>query len=113
MTGHLIGLLYRALLCREIGMQAVWVFDGRPPRQKLDELSRRRELKEEAIEKAERAREEGDGAEVAKQAQRSLFVRKTERDHAKELIRLMGNFEGRQGFRWWRARVRLKPSVLG
>ena len=49
MTGHLIGILYRALLCREIGMNAIWVFDGKPPPQKSDELNRRRELKDEAI----------------------------------------------------------------
>lgn len=60
MTGHLIGLLYRALLCKELGMETVWVFDGKPPRQKSDELYRRRTLKEEAAEKAETAIESGD-----------------------------------------------------
>jgi len=45
LTGHLIGLLYRAMLCKELGMQTIWVFDGRPPRQKLDELSRRKLIK--------------------------------------------------------------------
>ena len=46
MTGHLIGLLYRALLCKELGMQTVWVFDGKPPPQKYSELSRRRQVKD-------------------------------------------------------------------
>jgi len=48
MTGHLLGLLYRALFCKELGINTVWVFDGKPPRQKSDELYRRRELKEQA-----------------------------------------------------------------
>ena len=36
LTGHLIGLLYRALFTKEMGIQTVWVFDGKPPRQKSD-----------------------------------------------------------------------------
>jgi 5'-3' exonuclease len=46
LTGHLIGLLYRALLVKELDIDAVWVFDGMPPFQKREELSRRRKLKE-------------------------------------------------------------------
>ena len=60
MTGHLIGLLYRALFCKELGMETVWVFDGRPPTQKKWELERRRHVKEQASERAELAMEEGD-----------------------------------------------------
>jgi len=30
-TGHLIGIMYRALLCIEIGIKPIWVFDGTPP----------------------------------------------------------------------------------
>ena len=36
LTGHLIGMLYRALLCKELNIKTVWVFDGRPPIQKAD-----------------------------------------------------------------------------
>jgi flap endonuclease-1 len=57
MTGHLIGLLYRALLCKELGIDTVWVFDGKPPSQKYDELYRRRHMKEQAAELSEKARE--------------------------------------------------------
>lgn len=59
MTGHLIGLLYRGLLCKELGLETVWVFDGKPPRQKSDELLRRREAKEQASLKEDEARESG------------------------------------------------------
>ena len=44
-TGHLIGLMNRVLFCREINMKTVWVFDGRPPQQKSDELFRRKIIK--------------------------------------------------------------------
>jgi len=35
-TGHLIGLMNRVLLCKELNMKTVWVFDGRAPQQKSD-----------------------------------------------------------------------------
>jgi flap endonuclease-1 len=56
LTGHLIGMLYRVLLCKELSIRTVWVFDGKPPRQKADELYRRRQIKEEAAERADTAR---------------------------------------------------------
>ena len=31
-TGHLIGIMYRALLCIETGIKPIWVFDGKPPK---------------------------------------------------------------------------------
>lgn len=86
MTGHLIGLLYRALLCKELGMNTVWVFDGKPPRQKSDELYRRRQIKEEAAERADSALEEGDVNEAVRQTKRTIFVTETERKDAKRLI---------------------------
>jgi hypothetical protein len=48
-TGHLIGLLYRALLCKSMKMSTIWVFDGRSPQSIFDELYRRKQLKESAI----------------------------------------------------------------
>lgn len=56
-TGHLIGLLYRALFCKETKIDTVWVFDGKPPQHKFDELYRRRQIKEEAMAKTESARD--------------------------------------------------------
>ena len=51
LTGHLIGILNRALLAKEYDINTVWVFDGKPPHQKKEELYRRRLLKEEAASK--------------------------------------------------------------
>lgn len=45
-TGHLIGIMYRALLCIEAGIKPIWVFDGTPPSEKLTELKRRKTLRE-------------------------------------------------------------------
>jgi flap endonuclease-1 len=98
MTGHLIGLLYRALYCKELGMNTVWVFDGKPPHQKFDELYRRRQIKEQAFERADTALDEGDYEEAVKQTKRTIFVRESEREDAKILVELMGKFADNIGF---------------
>lgn len=54
-TGHLIGIMYRALLCIEVGIKPIWVFDGTPPSEKLTELKRRKTLREMAQTKADDA----------------------------------------------------------
>lgn len=90
MTGHLIGLLYRALFCKELKINTVWVFDGKPPIQKSEELYRRRQIKEQAAEKAMSAIDEGDVEEAVKQSKRTIYVRESEREDAKKLISLMG-----------------------
>ena len=89
-TGHLIGLLYRALLCKELNIQATWVFDGRPPQHKFDELYRRRQLKEEALARADSARDLGDIEEAVNQSKRSIFITQQEREDARTLLTLMG-----------------------
>lgn len=30
-TGHLLGIMYRALFCMECKIKPIWVFDGKPP----------------------------------------------------------------------------------
>jgi 5'-3' exonuclease len=73
-TGHLIGLLYRVLLCKEAQLDTIWVFDGRAPQHKLDELYRRRQLKEDALAKTEAAKEAGDIEEAVRQSKRSIYI---------------------------------------
>ena len=41
-TGHLIGMLARVKMCFEHRIIPVWVFDGKPPQEKFDELQRRK-----------------------------------------------------------------------
>lgn len=113
LTGHLIGLLYRALLCKELGVNTVWVFDGKPPSHKLNQLYRRRQIKEEAAEKTESALEEGDVDQAVKQKKRTIFVTETEREDAKTLIRLMGIVVEMQECLWFRRVHKPKLSALG
>ena len=46
-TSHLSGLFYRTTrLIADVGLQLVFVFDGRPPAEKASEISRRRAVRE-------------------------------------------------------------------
>ena len=58
----------------------------------MDELYRRKVLKEEAAEKAEGALEDDDTREAVKQNRRTIYVKEEERSDAKELLELMGIF---------------------
>lgn len=89
-TGHLIGLLYRVLLCKQAQIDTVWVFDGKPPQHKFDQLYRRKQLKEEALAKSESARDVGDIEEAVRQSKRTIYVSSSEREDAKALLQLMG-----------------------
>jgi flap endonuclease-1 len=51
-TGHLVGLFNRTLMLMENGIKPIWVFDGKPPELKREELRRRKQLKFEAKEDA-------------------------------------------------------------
>jgi flap endonuclease-1 len=44
----------------ENGIKPVWVFDGKPPEMKAQELAKRKELKEAAEEEKKKAEEAGD-----------------------------------------------------
>ena len=63
-TGHLMGLFNRTINFLESRIRPVWVFDGKPPVLKKGELKRRKELKDEAKEQIEEAKEIGDAAQV-------------------------------------------------
>jgi len=45
-TGHILGMLSRVAFCAENSIKAVWVFDGKPPEEKYNELKRRKKFKE-------------------------------------------------------------------
>ncbi|WP_456454475.1 flap endonuclease-1 [Methanopyrus sp.] len=86
-TSHLNGLLYRTVNLVEEGIKPVYVFDGEPPNLKRETLERRRERKEEAMEKLKRARTKEEREKYARQVARldeSLV------EDAKRLLDLMG-----------------------
>lgn len=89
-TSHLSGIFYRTISLLEEGIIPVYVFDGKPPEIKSQELERRRKIKEEAEKKYERAKEEGNVKELKKYAQMSIRLTNEMVEESKKLLEMMG-----------------------
>lgn len=89
-TSHLAGLMTRCLRLLEAGIRVIFVFDSTPPELKLQTLAKRKELRQEAEQCLEKARDDDDREAVKKYIGRTVRVSKHENDSAKELLRLMG-----------------------
>jgi len=89
-TSHLSGLLYRTSNLVEMGIKAVYVFDGVPPTLKEVEIKRRARVKEEALVKYERALQEGRVEEARVYAQMTSRLKDYMADDSKRLLKLLG-----------------------
>lgn len=89
-TSHLSGLFYRNIALLEAGIKPVYVFDGKPPELKMQEIERRKEAKRIAQGKFEEAKISGDSEEMKKYGGR--FVKITDKiiEESKELLRALG-----------------------
>lgn len=86
-TSHLIGMFYRTIRIVENGMKPVYVFDGKPPDLKGDELDKRLDAREKAQKQAE---ESGSAADAVRFERRTVHATKEHNEEAKKLLRLMG-----------------------
>ena len=91
-TSHLNGLFYRTISILEEGIIPIYVFDGKPPEQKAQELERRRKIKEEAEKKLEQAKAESavEKEELRKYAQMAIRLTDEMVKESKELLKAMG-----------------------
>lgn len=89
-TNHLQGLLYRTAKMLDYGIKPVYVFDGKAPELKGDELSKRKEKRDQAKIELEEAKENGDDELVNQLSKRTVRVGKKENDDCKKLLGLMG-----------------------
>ena len=89
-TAHLNGMFYRTVRMLEAGIKPVYVFEGAPPEMKFGELVKRKEKRKEAQEGLEKAKEEGNEADIEKFAKRNVRVTKEHNEDCKRLLRLMG-----------------------
>jgi flap endonuclease-1 len=89
-TSHISGLFYRNINLMELGMKLVYVFDGRPPELKMDEVRRRSEQRREAKDQYLRALQAGDMVQARKYAEASTVLRRDMVSDAKELLDVMG-----------------------
>lgn len=89
-TSHLQGFWLRTLKFLEFDIKPVFVFDGTPPEMKLNELRKRRDLREKAHEEQIKAEEEGNVEEALKQNKRNVKVSREIVGQCKKLVQAMG-----------------------
>ncbi|KAJ3063971.1 Elongation of fatty acids protein 2 [Podochytrium sp. JEL0797] len=89
-TSHLMGMLYRTVRMFENGIKPVYVFDGKPPEMKSNELKKRGEKREGAEKAAAAAEEAGDTENFDKFSRRTVKVTRQHNDDCKHLLKLMG-----------------------
>src|SRR5262245_54519904 len=90
-TSHLSGLFYRTTrLMTDYSLQLVFVFDGKPPALKLEEIARRRSIKEKYDVEHATAVEAGDMAKAYSKATMTSRLTREMANEARELLRLMG-----------------------
>lgn len=89
-TSHLQGMFFRTARLLESGMKPVYVFDGKPPALKMEELTRRSGRREEATMSLEEAKEKGNEEEIAKYSKRTVRVTREHNEDCRRLLRLMG-----------------------
>ncbi|VDK61293.1 unnamed protein product [Anisakis simplex] len=89
-TSHLMGMFYRTVRMITNGIKPVYVFDGKPPEMKSEELVKRAERRAEAEKQLADAKEKGDTIAVEKFDRRLVKVTKEQNEESKKLLRLMG-----------------------
>lgn len=90
-TSHLVGLMYRSTrLVHDYGIRLVFVFDGKPHELKFGEITRRREVRDEAMREWMRAKEAGDYATAFSKSVMTSRLTTPMVEDAKRLITLLG-----------------------
>jgi flap endonuclease-1 len=90
-TSHLAGLMFRSTrLIRDYDMYLVFVFDGPPPRLKQNEITKRREMREQATREWQDALKTGDYATAFSKAVMSSHLTRSMIEDSKLLLQLLG-----------------------
>jgi|UniRef100_A0A7S3B7B3 flap endonuclease-1 len=89
-TAHLQGMMTRTTRMLEAGIKPVFVFDGKAPEAKGQELAKRRERRGDAEAQLKEATEQGDQEKIEQMSKRTIRMTKTHNDECKRLLRLMG-----------------------
>ncbi|KAL6545654.1 Elongation of fatty acids protein 2 [Orobanche gracilis] len=89
-TSHLQGMFSRTIRLLEAGIKPVYVFDGKPPDLKKQELAKRFSKRADATEDLNDALETGNKEDIEKFSKRTVKVTKQHNEDCKRLLRLMG-----------------------
>uniref|UniRef100_A0A6B2G454 Flap endonuclease 1 n=1 Tax=Myxobolus squamalis TaxID=59785 RepID=A0A6B2G454_MYXSQ len=89
-TSHLSGVLYRSLRMLENGIKPIFVFDGKPPKEKEEELKKRADNREKVKVELDKAMSNGDTKLVESLSKRIVKISDSHIDSCKKLLDLMG-----------------------
>jgi flap endonuclease-1 len=89
-TSHLSGLFYRNINLLQEGIKPVYVFDGKPPELKLQEIKKRQEAKDVAEQKYKEAKDKKDIAGMNKFSKRTVKITSEMLEQSKELLTALG-----------------------
>ncbi|XP_034930041.1 flap endonuclease 1 [Populus alba] len=89
-TSHLQGMFSRTIRLLEAGIKPLYVFDGKPPDLKKQELAKRYSKRADATEDLAAAVESGVKEDIEKFSKRTVKVTKQHNDDCKRLLKLMG-----------------------
>ncbi len=89
-TSHLSGLFYRNMSLIHEGIKLIYVFDGKAPALKYGTQEKRQEIKKEAEEKYEQAKQDEDVESMGKYARQIVHLDKEKIQESKELLEAMG-----------------------
>ncbi|XP_056865884.1 flap endonuclease 1 isoform X1 [Raphanus sativus] len=89
-TSHLQGMFNRTIRLLEAGIKPVYVFDGKPPELKRQELAKRYSKRADATADLTGAIEAGNKEDIEKYSKRTVKVTKQHNDDCKRLLKLMG-----------------------
>lgn len=89
-TSHLSGLFYRNINFLTENIKLVYIFDGKPHSLKFKEIEKRKELKQEAIQKYQEALEEGRLEDAKKYSQGTVILTDKIIEQSKKILKLLG-----------------------
>lgn len=89
-TSHLVGMFYRTISIIESGINPLFIFDGASPEVKINEILKRRDKREEALEKYNEAKEEGDREKMTMYDKRKTKITTEHIEDCRKLLELMG-----------------------
>jgi len=89
-TSHLSGLFYRNINFLIDSIKLIYIFDGQPHSLKFKEISRRKELKKEALEKYQQALDEGRLEDAKKYSQGTVILTDKIIEQSQIILKLLG-----------------------
>ena len=89
-TSHLSGLFYRNINFLTENIKLLYIFDGKPHSLKFNEIKRRKESKQEAIEKYQEALEEGRLEDAKKYSQGTVILTDDIIEQSKKILKMLG-----------------------